>query len=158
MVRDTDIANDIMQDTLIKVMCSLQEGRYEDKGKFAMWAMRIAHNHAMNYFRGKRLTMEANIDDSEALLPLGEDFSDLNVEEQAIIIEQRKDVHKMLNFLPSNQRQIVLMRYYSNMSFKEIADLLKININTALGRMHYAIINLRKMMEKHRNSLQTLVV
>lgn len=152
-VKHKDIADDIFQETFIKVIRSLKEGKYAESGKFAPWVVRIAHNLIIDYFRKLRQNNECSNDNTDGLSITGDELSDLNAEERAIRLQIRKDVRRLLDFLPSEQREIVLMRYYMNLSFKEISEQLNININTALGRMRYAIINMRKMVEASKKML-----
>ncbi|MDR3187664.1 MAG: sigma-70 family RNA polymerase sigma factor [Prevotellaceae bacterium] len=152
-VKRKDVADDIFQETFIKVIRSLKEGRYAESGKFAPWVVRIAHNLVIDHFRKLRQSNECSNDNTDRLSVTGDEFSDLNAEERAVRLQIRKDVRQLLDFLPSEQRDIVLMRYYMNMSYKEISEQLNININTALGRMRYAIINMRKMVEESKKML-----
>ncbi|MDR1342788.1 MAG: sigma-70 family RNA polymerase sigma factor [Prevotellaceae bacterium] len=152
-VKRKDIADDIFQETFIKVIRSLKDGKYAESGKFAPWVVRIAHNLTIDYFRSQRQSNECCNSNTDGLFVTGEEFSDLNAEERAVKLQIQKDVRQMLDFLPSEQREIVLMRYYLNMSFKEISGMLNININTALGRMRYAILNMRKMVEESKKVL-----
>jgi RNA polymerase sigma-70 factor (ECF subfamily) len=152
-VKRKDVADDIFQETFIKVIRSLKDGKYAESGKFAPWVVRIAHNLIIDHFRKLRQSNECSNDNTEGLSITGDEFSDLNAEERAVRLQIRKDVRQLLDFLPSEQREIVLMRYYMNMSFKEISEQLNININTALGRMRYAIINMRKMVEESKKML-----
>ncbi|MDR1023560.1 MAG: sigma-70 family RNA polymerase sigma factor [Prevotellaceae bacterium] len=145
-VKRKDVADDIFQETFLKVICSFKDGKYAESGKFAPWVARIAYNLTVDYLRNLRQSNECSSDSIDRLPIIGEAFSDLNAEERAVRLQTRKDVRQMLNFLPHEQREIVLMRYYQNMSFKEISGARNININTALGRMRYATINMRKMV------------
>lgn len=152
-VKHKDVADDIFQETFIKVIRSLKNGKYAESGKFAPWVVRIAHNLIIDYFRKLRQNNECSNDNTDGLSITGDDLSDLNAEERAVRLQIRKDVRQLLDFLPPEQREIVLMRYYMNLSFKEISEQLNININTALGRMRYAIINMRKMVEGSKKML-----
>jgi RNA polymerase sigma-70 factor (ECF subfamily) len=152
-VKHKDIADDIFQETFIKVIRSLKDGKYAESGKFAPWVVRIAHNLIIDYFRKLRQNNECSNDNTDGLFITGDELSDLNAEERAVRLQIRKDVRQLLDFLPPEQREIVLMRYYMNLSFKEISEQLNININTALGRMRYAIINMRKMVEASKKML-----
>jgi RNA polymerase sigma-70 factor (ECF subfamily) len=152
-VKHKDVADDIFQETFIKVIRSLKDGKYSESGKFAPWVVRIAHNLIIDYFRKLRQSNECSNENTDGLSITGDEFSDLNAEERAVKLQIRKDVRQLLDFLPSDQRDIVLMRYYMNMSYKEISEQLNININTALGRMRYAIINMRKMVEESKKML-----
>ncbi|MDR3365379.1 MAG: sigma-70 family RNA polymerase sigma factor [Prevotellaceae bacterium] len=152
-VKRKDVADDIFQETFIKVIRSLKDGKYSESGKFAPWVVRIAHNLIIDHFRKLRQNNECSNENTDGLSITGDEFSDLNAEERAVKLQIRKDVRQLLDFLPSDQRDIVLMRYYMNMSYKEISEQLNININTALGRMRYAIINMRKMVEESKKML-----
>jgi RNA polymerase sigma-70 factor (ECF subfamily) len=152
-VKHKDVADDIFQETFIKVIRSLKDGKYAESGKFAPWVVRIAHNLIIDYFRKLRQNNECSNDNTDGLSITGDELSDLNAEERAVRLQIRKDVRQLLDFLPPEQREIVLMRYYMNLSFKEISEQLNININTALGRMRYAIINMRKMVEASKKML-----
>jgi RNA polymerase sigma-70 factor (ECF subfamily) len=154
LVKHKDIADDIFQETFIKVMRSLKEGRYEDNGKFMPWVSRIAHNMTIDYFRGQRQNNTVSGDTTDWATISGSDFSDLNVEEQSVNFEIRRDVRTLIDRLPAEQREIVVMRHYLELSFKEIADKLDININTALGRMRYAVLNMRRLAEEHNMVLE----
>lgn len=154
VVRDEEIANDIFQDTFLKVITKLQEGKYTDSGKFYYWITRIAHNIIMDKYR-----MQQN----EHIVEPTEDNNLSNIKsasvldtyrESEIINEQiMEDVKNIMNALPAVQREVVYMRFYQNMSFKEIADATGVGINTSLGRMRYAILNMRRMAQKHDISL-----
>ena len=154
VVRDEEIANDIFQDTFLKVITKLQEGKYTDSGKFYYWITRIAHNIIMDKYR-----MQQN----EHIVEPTEDNNLSNIKsasvldtyrESEIINEQiMEDVKNIMNALPTVQREVVYMRFYQDMSFKEIADATGVGINTSLGRMRYAILNMRRMAQKHDISL-----
>ena len=154
VVRDEEIANDIFQDTFLKVITKLQEGKYTDSGKFYYWITRIAHNIIMDKYR-----MQQN----EHIVEPTEDNKLSNIKsasvldtyrESEIINEQiMEDVKNIMNALPAVQREVVYMRFYQDMSFKEIADATGVGINTSLGRMRYAILNMRRMAQKHDISL-----
>lgn len=149
MVKDRDRADDILQDTLIKAVRTIDEGRYVDSGKFLSWILRIAHNQVIDYFRQQKSSRTIN--ESEA----GYDvigslrIAERNVEDRIISEQIEQDVRRLIEHLPEEQREVVMMRYYSGMSFQEIADQTGVSINTALGRMRYALINLRKMIKDH---------
>lgn len=150
MVKDTDIADDIFQETLIKVVRFLKDGRYTDNGKFLSWVLRIAHNQVIDHFRQKK--QQNNISESEAGYDLlnNKKFSDPTVEDHLITEQIEADVRKLLDHLPQEQKDVVMMRYYMGLSFKEIADQTDVSINTALGRMRYALINLRKLIDENQ--------
>lgn len=150
MVKDRDLADDITQETFIKVVRVIDEGRYTDNGKFLSWVLRIAHNRALDYFRSTRnqqtVTESAAGYDLLGTRPLMEE----NVEDKMVASQIESDVRRLVEQLPDEQREVVQMRYYSGMSFKEIADQTDVSINTALGRMRYALINLRKMIKENQ--------
>ncbi|MCK6640379.1 MAG: sigma-70 family RNA polymerase sigma factor [Bacteroidia bacterium] len=147
VVRDRHIADDIFQDTFIKVIQTLKRGSYNDEGKFLPWVLRISHNLVIDHFR--RLKKMPMVDGGEEF----DIFSVLvmrqgNVEDRLVKGQIRSDLRIMLEKLPQEQREVIVMRHYLDMSFKEIADYTNVSINTALGRMRYALINLRKMIDK----------
>lgn len=154
MVKSQDIADDIFQETLIKVVRFVREGRYTENGKFLSWVLRIAHNQVIDYFRQKK--QRNNISEGDAGYDLlnHPKFSDRTVEEQLITDQIEADVRKLIDFLPSEQKEVVLMRYYMGLSFKEIAEQTNVSINTALGRMRYALINLRKLIDENQLTLR----
>ena len=153
MVKNQDVADDIFQETLIKVVRFVREGRYTENGKFLSWVLRIAHNQVIDYFRQKK--QRNNISEGDAGYDLlnHRKFSDRTVEERLITDQIEADVRKLIDFLPSEQKEVVLMRYYMGLSFKEIAEQTNVSINTALGRMRYALINLRKLIDENRLTL-----
>lgn len=145
LVKDHYLAEDIFQDTFIKIMDTIRAGKYTEKGKFLPWAMRIAHNLCVDHFRRiKRTPMVRTSEDKDIFNVLK--FADSHAEERMILRQSHDRVRKMLDLLPEEQREVIIMRHYAELSFKEIADLTHVSINTALGRMRYGLINLRKMM------------
>jgi len=147
-VYDKDIAEDLFQDTFIKVINTLKRNAYNEKGKFASWVMRISHNLIIDFFRKKnRMPKFHNTDEFNIFSVLGD--GNMNIENVIIRDQIYSDLKYMLEELPEDQKDVVLMRIYNNMSFNEISDRIGISINTALGRMRYALINLRKIMDKH---------
>jgi RNA polymerase sigma factor (sigma-70 family) len=145
LVKDSFLAEDIFQDTFIKVIDTIRAGRYTEKGKFLPWAMRIAHNLCVDHFRKiKRTPLIKTSDDKDIFNVLS--FSESSAEEKMITRQSHDSVRKMLDMLPEEQREVIILRHYAELSFKEIADLTNVSINTALGRMRYGLINLRKMM------------
>ncbi|MGN7821759.1 RNA polymerase sigma factor [Chitinophaga sp. 22536] len=145
LVKDSFLAEDIFQDTFIKIIDTIRAERYTEKGKFLPWAMRIAHNLCVDHFRKiKRTPMIKTGDDKDIFDVLG--FSDSCVEDKIITRQSHDRVRIMLDMLPEEQREVIILRHYAELSFKEIADLTQVSINTALGRMRYGLINLRKMM------------
>ncbi|WP_158850952.1 RNA polymerase sigma factor [Algibacter sp. L1A34] len=147
-VYDGDVADDIFQDTFIKVIKTLKRGAYNEEGKFLPWVMRIAHNLVIDFFRkNSRMPKFDNSGEFSIFSVLSD--STLNAE-KAIIKEQvENDVRRLVDELPEDQREVLLMRIYNDMSFKEISERTGVSINTALGRMRYALINLRKIIDKH---------
>ena len=147
-VFDRDITEDIFQDTFIKVIRTLKRGKYNEEGKFLPWVMRISHNLVIDYFRkNSRMPKFEGSEDFNIFSVLGDPA--LNAEKQIIKDQVETDVKKLIDELPEDQKEVLYMRLYKDMSFKEIAEQTNVSINTALGRMRYAIINLRKMVEKN---------
>lgn len=146
--KDKNVADDIFQETFIKVIDSLRAGAYTDDGRFIQWIMRIARNKVIDYFRKEqRNPLIANNPTSDifSFIKNGDD----TIEEQIVMEQIHGDVAKLVEFLPEDQRTVLMMRFYENLSFKEIAELTNVSINTALGRMRYAIINLRKIIKEN---------
>lgn len=157
VVHEQDLANDIFQETFVKVITKLQEGRYIDSGKFSAWIMRIAHNVIMDWYRDNRAkNIVETSDDNDLSNVTGNDITDFNIEDRYVNEQVLRDVKKMMNLLPPTQREIVFMRFYQEMSFKEIAETTGVSINTALGRMRYAILNMRRMARKNKLSLEAV--
>ena len=155
VVRDHDVANDIFQETYMKVIVKLQQGKYTNSGKFSAWIVRIAHNVIMDWYREQKMEKIVEPTEDNDLSNLGgNDLLDLNVENHFVNEQVLSDVRKMMNLLPPTQREVVFMRFYQEMSFKEIAEATNVSINTALGRMRYAILNLRRMAKEHSMALQ----
>ncbi|MFN8241669.1 MAG: sigma-70 family RNA polymerase sigma factor [Bacteroidales bacterium] len=152
-IRDQALAEDIFQDTFLKVIQSVKTGKYQDNGKFVSWVMRIAHNLIIDHFRRlKQLNVMSN-DDYESDLFNSRKLSDANVEDVIVRTQIRKDVRKLISKLPDDQKEVVILRHYAGLSFKEIAEVTDVSINTALGRMRYALINMRKMMQDNQINL-----
>tara|TARA_R100000789_G_C2982379_1_gene143855 strand:- start:57 stop:641 length:585 start_codon:yes stop_codon:yes gene_type:complete len=152
-VFDKNVAEDIFQDTFIKVIRTLKRGKYNEEGKFLPWVMRISHNLVIDYFRkNKRMPKFQNHGDFNIFSVLSD--SDLNAEKQLIKDQIESDVQELIKELPEDQLEVLTMRIYKEMSFKEISERTGVSINTALGRMRYALINLRKIIEK-RNLILT---
>lgn len=147
-VYDKDVAEDIFQDTFIKVINTLKQGNYNEEGKFIPWVMRISHNLVIDHFRkNNRMPKFDNSGEFSIFSVLSD--SSLNAEKQIIKSQVEDDVRKLIEELPEDQKEVILMRMYNDMSFKEISDKTGVSINTALGRMRYALINMRKTIEKH---------
>lgn len=155
VVHNEDRANDLFQETFVKVITRLQEGRYVDSGKFGAWIMRIAHNVIMDWYRDERARNVVDTDDGNNLSSLrGNDILDTNVENRYVNNQVMKDVKRIMDSLPPTQREVVFMRFYQNLSFKEIAETTGVSINTSLGRMRYALMNMRRMSKAHGIVLQ----
>ena len=147
-VYDRDVAEDIFQDTFIKVIRTLKRGAYNEEGKFLPWVMRISHNLVIDFFRkNKRMPKFDNAGEFSIFSVLSD--TSLNAEKSIIKEQIERDVRRLVDKLPGDQKEVLLMRIYNDMSFKEISDRTGVSINTALGRMRYALINLRKIIDKH---------
>ncbi|MEA3504796.1 MAG: sigma-70 family RNA polymerase sigma factor, partial [Bacteroidota bacterium] len=148
IVKNTDVADDLFQDTFIKVINTLRSGKYKEEGKFLQWAMRIAHNLMIDHFRkSKRIpVMDNKYDDFDIFDTI--EMKELSVEEKIIKQQIISDVRDLIEFLPDEQKEVLKMRHYADMSFKDIADQTEVSINTSLGRMRYALINMRKLIEE----------
>jgi len=154
VVRDHDLADDIFQETFVKVITKLHEGKYTDSGKFMFWLTRIAHNVIMDWYRQQKAEHIVEPTEDNDLSNLrGASVLDTFRETEMVNEQVLLDVKKMVNNLPASQREVVFMRFYQQLSFKEIAELTNVSINTALGRMRYAIINLRRMAKQHNIEL-----
>ncbi|MFO7874148.1 MAG: sigma-70 family RNA polymerase sigma factor [Bacteroidales bacterium] len=148
IVKDKHLAEDIFQDTFIKIINTLRAGSYNEEGKFLPWAMRIAHNLTIDFFRkSKRMPLKENSEEYDLFETLK--VYDETIEDRLVIGQIHDDVKKLIEHLPDEQKQVLKMRHYEEMSFKEIAHTTDVSINTALGRMRYALINLRKMIEEN---------
>ncbi len=153
LVKDSYLAEDLFQDTFIKVINTLRAGKYNEEGKFLPWIIRIAHNLVIDYFRKEKRTPIINT-------PEGFDIFDVihileeNVEDGMVREQSHVELRKLVERLPEDQKEVLIMRHYGDLSFKEIAEITDVSINTALGRMRYALNNLRKMMEKKEQFIQ----
>ena len=148
VVKDKELSEDLFQDTFIKVINTIRSGHYKEEGKFIQWVMRIAHNLIIDHFRkAKRIPVVENSDDynifDRVRIPV-ESVEDVMITEQI-----HQDVKKLIDYLPKEQREVLVMRHYGDMSFKDIAEVTNVSINTALGRMRYALINLRKLVKEN---------
>ena len=153
LVKDKQLADDIFQDTFLKIIRTIKAGAYKEEGKFIQFAMRIAHNLIIDHFRkAKRLPMVDPTKEDYDMLDNAK-FMDPSIEEKMVTEQIYDDVRKMIEYLPEEQREVLVMRMYDDMSFKEIADATNVSINTALGRMRYALINLRKMAKQKNVAL-----
>ena len=150
VVRDPELANDVFQETFVKVITKLQEGKYTDSGKFSFWLTRIAHNVIMDTYRqqkGEHIVEPTSDNDLSNLR--SEDLLDINRENEFVNAQILDDVRHLMDALPAAQREVVYMRFYQELSFKEIAQMTGVSINTSLGRMRYALINMRRMARQH---------
>ncbi|MFN3875916.1 MAG: RNA polymerase sigma factor [Flavobacteriales bacterium] len=153
LVRDRELAEDLFQETFIKVVNTLKGGRYSEEGKFLPWVMRIAHNLVIDHFRrGRKMPLLRSKDDHDVFATMQQ--TSKNAEQRLVNVQVDADVRKLIDHLPPEQREVVIMRTYLDMSFKDIAEHTGVSINTALGRMRYALINMRKMIRKHRIALE----
>jgi len=152
-VKEKSLAEDIFQDTFIKIIDTLRKGKYNEEGKFVQWAMRIAYNMCVDHFRrNKRKPTVSPTDEFDIFSVIS--VTDENAETRIIRSQTHDKVRTLVDQLPPEQREVVILRHYAEMSFKEIASLTRVSINTALGRMRYALINIRKMVEEKEISLQ----
>ena len=150
MVKDYDVADDLTQEILIKVVKVIDEGRYVDKGRFQPWLLRIAHNRVLDYFRAQKQIKTVS-ESSAGFDVLGNtNFAEPSIEEQLISEQQAEEIRFLIEKLPAEQREVVKMRYYEGLSFKDIAEHTGVSINTALGRMRYALINMRQMIKEKK--------
>ena len=152
-IRNRDVADDIFQDTFLKVVQSVRSGRYLDDGRFISWVLRIAHNLIIDYFRHEKQSGLILNEDYESDLFNSYKLCEDNIENTMMKRQIMHDIRKLISGLPDDQREVVIMRHYTGMSFKEIADMTGVSINTALGRMRYALINMRKMIEEKNITL-----
>jgi len=149
IVRNQDLTEDIFQDTFLKVIMTIKQGRYTDTGKFKAWITRIAHNLIIDNFRQERSENTVSNDEMEVDLLNDMRLCDSNIEDDMVNEQVYSDIRKLVNHLPENQREVLEMRFYQDKSFKEIADITGVSINTALGRMRYAILNMRRMADEN---------
>ena len=152
LVKDKYLAEDIFQDSFIRVIDTLKSGRYTDEGKFLPWALRIAHNLCVDHFRKVKRTPSIKTSDDRDIFEVL-NFSEPGADQKMMQMQSHDRVRKMLEHLPEDQREVIIMRHYADLSFKEIATLTQCSINTALGRMRYGLINLRKMMVEKQIAL-----
>ena len=148
MVKDRELADDIYQETFIKVVKLIDEGRYKENGKFLSWVMRIAHNQVIDHFRSEKQNKSVNEASAGYDILSTQRLTTASIEEQMVGEQIEADVRRLVELLPDEQREVVRLRYYDGLSFKEIADHTEVSINTALGRMRYALINLRRMIKE----------
>lgn len=148
VVKNRDVADDLFQETFVKAITTIKQGRYSESGKFSAWISRIAHNLIIDYYRQEKSESLVSSDDCVDVFNRRE-LSDTNVEDFLVNEQIQEDVRRIVDALPENQREVLMMRYYRDMSFKEIAEATKVSINTALGRMRYAIINMRRIADEN---------
>ena len=153
LVHSREVTEDIFQETFVKAIVTLQQGRYTNDGKFSAWITRIAHNLVIDQFRTERNENTVSNDETEIDLFNDVRFSEGNIENQFVNDQVLKDVRMLIDELPDCQREVVFMRYYQDLSFKEIADMTGVSINTALGRMRYAVMNMRRIAAEKNVSL-----
>ena len=146
-VKDVDLANDIFQDTFIKIIHNIKLGKYNEEGKFLPWIVRIAHNMAIDHFRKEKRYPKIVLDDGSPLWNSFQ-FAEESSEDKQLKEDLIVNIRDLIKKLPNEQREVLVMRHYEELSFQEIAELTNVSINTALGRMRYALINLRKMLDK----------
>lgn len=153
MVKDPATAEDILQETYIKTIANIQRGKYNDNGKFLSWLMRIAHNMVIDYFRSKKNVQTITNDDVGYDLISHYGLTSGNAEDDIISDQVAQQVRNLVEYLPTEQKEVVMLRHFMDLSFKEIAEQTGVSINTALGRMRYALINLRKLVDEKNLSL-----
>ena len=152
MVKDNYLAEDLIQDIFIKIIDNLKLGKYNDEGKFLPWALRIAHNYCVDHFRKVKRTPTIKTSDDQDLFEIIK-HADHPADYKMTRSQTHRDIQELVDLLPEEQREIIVLRHYANLSFKEIAQMTNCSINTALGRMRYGLINLRKMMNERGMSL-----
>lgn len=150
IVKNQELAEDIFQETFIKVIRSLKRGKYTENGKFVSWVLRISHNLIIDHFRKEKLKGMVSNDNAGVDIFNSQKFSEETIEDQMVNTQILSEVKDLIQELPDDQQQVIYMRHYMGLSFKEIADQTDVSINTALGRMRYALINLRKLIEKKK--------
>ncbi len=148
-VRNRELAEDIFQETFIKAIVTIKQGRYTENGKFRAWISRIAHNLIIDHFRQEKNENTVSNDETPVDLLNNPDLCDGTIEDYLVKMQITSDIRKLVSYLPDNQREVLEMRYYQDLSFKEIAEQTGVSINTALGRMRYAILNMRRMADEN---------
>lgn len=154
IVHDRSMAEDLFQETFVKIISKLHEGKYSSSGKFVSWMLRIAHNAVMDWYRRQKNEKTMEVYNENDLYGDLTSVLDANIENHFVKEQVLRDVQRMMNLLPITQREVVFMRFYQNLSFKEIAELTNVSINTALGRMRYAVMNMRRMAAANGVALQ----
>lgn len=153
IVKNPDLANDIFQETFVKIIMIIREGKYVDSGKFLAWVNRIARNLIIDYIRQEKPGSVISIDTEETDVLNRKDLSEITIEDKLVIGQIHSDVRRLIEALPDAQREVIELRFFKNMSFKEIAEATQVSINTALGRMRYALIHLRKLSKDYNIAL-----
>ena len=153
IVKCEDLADDLFQETFVKAIVTINQGRYTENGKFLPWIYRIAHNLIIDTFRQEKSANTLSCDSEEVNILNRKELCESTIEDSLVIEQIHQDIKNIVNALPQSQREVLTMRYYKNMSFKEIADITNVSINTALGRMRYAIMNMRRMAEENKVEL-----
>lgn len=149
IVKDEDLANDLFQETFVKTIMNIKEGRYAENGKFSAWITRVAHNLIIDHYRQVKVERVQSTDNTELNILNRKELCEETIEDSMVTSQIHQDIRRLIKALPETQREVLLMRYYKNMSFKEIADFTKVSINTALGRMRYALINMRRIADEN---------
>ena len=152
-VKNPELADDIFQETFVKAIVTIKQNRYVENGRFSAWITRIAHNLFFDYFRKEKSENLQSTDAGDINILNRKELSEATVEDHIILSQIETDIHRLIMALPENQREVLQLRYFKDMSFKEIAMLTNVSINTALGRMRYAILNMRKMAQENHISL-----
>jgi RNA polymerase sigma-70 factor (ECF subfamily) len=149
IVKDRDEADDIFQETFVKAITTIKQGRYVENGKFSAWISRIAHNLIIDFYRQEKSENTVSADADETDMLNRRELAEGNIEDALVAAQIQEDVKRIIDALPQSQREVLLMRYYRDMSFKEIAEATNVSINTALGRMRYAIMNMRRIAQEN---------
>ena len=152
-VKNPELADDIFQETFVKAIVTIKQNRYVENWRFSAWITRIAHNLIFDYFRKEKSENLQSTDAGDINILNRKELSEATVEDHIILSQIETDIHRLIMALPENQREVLQLRYFKDMSFKEIAMLTNVSINTALGRMRYAILNMRKMAQENHISL-----
>lgn len=153
IVKNQDVADDIFQETFVKIIMTIKQGRYVETGKFSAWVTRIARNLVIDYFRQEKSENLISIDNDDVDILNRRDLSDSTIEDNMVQTQICNDIRRLIHSLPDSQRNVIEMRFYQNMSFKEIADATNVSINTALGRMRYALMHIRKLAKENNIAL-----
>lgn len=149
IVKDREQAEDISQETFVKAIMTIKQGRYTDSGKFSAWISRIAHNLIIDFYRQEKAENTVSTDSDVTDMLNRRDLAEENIEDRLVSEQIQEDVRRIIDALPESQREVLMMRYYRDMSFKEIAEATNVSINTALGRMRYAILNMRRIAQEN---------